>query len=95
MVMAERWYVLGFSADEVVGAFQDVRLAHTCHQACKTAGLTSGNHVMQGSGEGDHLVYWFVSGEAAHVLDAAGVQWRDRIIGERPIPPARAHCVFE
>jgi hypothetical protein len=94
MVMAERWFVLGFTADEVVGAFQDARLAHSCHQACSTAGLTAGTHVLQGSGEGDHLVYWFISGEAARVLDAAGIQWRNRVIGHRAAPPERARCVF-
>jgi hypothetical protein len=95
MVVAEWWYVLGFTGDEVVGAFQDVRLAHSCHQACNVAGLTAGRHVLQGPGEGDHLLYWFISGEAARVLDAAGIQWRGRIIGHRAAPPARARCVFD
>jgi hypothetical protein len=80
------WLVLGFTADDVVGAWQDSRLAEACNRASNGTPLD----VLQSAGEAPYLVHWYVGEEAARLLDQCGVDWRRFVIAERPTPPAGA-----
>jgi hypothetical protein len=86
-----RWFILGFTADDVVTMEQDVRLARECVRAGAPATLD----IRQGPGGGEHLLYWYVNEPAAAILDAHDVDWRRFVIGERPDEPADAHPVLK
>ncbi len=83
------WFVLGFSVDDVVGAWQDWRLARQCVGAL-TAARRSLAGILEGAGAGEHLVYWYVSDDVAEVLDDGGVPWRRFLVGDVAAPPAGA-----
>lgn len=88
------WYVLGFTPDDVVMAWQDSRLARECVHAWQAEGRPDGFRVLQTAGEGDHLVYWFVCEDAAKILDGHGVDWRRFLVGTRPLAPPDARDVL-
>jgi hypothetical protein len=83
------WFVLGFTYDAVVGAWQDSRLAAECARV-----LCDPSSLLQTPGEGEHLVYWFVEGSAARLLDEGEVLWRQFVVGLTAAPPAAAHAVL-
>jgi hypothetical protein len=85
-----KWFVLGFSYDDVVTCWQDSRLAQECVRAWQSAGCPPDFAVLQASGEGLHMTFWYVSEPAARVLDAQHVAWRSFLVGERPAPPEAA-----
>ncbi len=85
-----RWFVLGFSVDDVVGAWQDWRLARQCVAALAAAERAPSSDILESAGAGEHLTYWYVSDEIASVLDGGGVPWRRFLVGEVAAPPAGA-----
>jgi len=87
---SSRWYVLGFNVDDIVGAWQDWRLARQCVTALLAAHRPPTAGILEGSGAGEHLTYWYVSEDVAGVLDDGGVPWRRFLVGEVAAPPARA-----
>lgn len=87
---ASRWYVLGFDVDDIVGAWQDWRLARQCVATLDAAHHPLTNGILEGAGEGEHLTYWYVSDDVAAVLDGGGVPWRRFLVGEVAAPPASA-----
>ncbi|HEX6839495.1 MAG TPA: hypothetical protein VF334_23120 [Polyangia bacterium] len=84
------WFVLGFSVDDVVGAWQDWRLARQCVGVLTAADrpLTAG--ILESAGAGEHLIYWYVDEEVAGVLDEGGVPWRRFLVGDVDAPPEGA-----
>src|SRR5207245_11438229 len=60
VMLAQRWYVLGFTADAVVGAWQDARLAQACMRAWEAAGRPAPFAILQAPGDGHFLVHWFI-----------------------------------
>src|SRR5206468_1886463 len=94
MVVAERWYILGFTPDAVVGAWQDARLAQACVAAWEGEGRPAPLGILQAPGDGPYLVHWFLDERTARLLDARGVPWRNFLIGERAQPPRSAHSVL-
>jgi len=88
------FYVLGFTGDAVVDGWQDARLAYACVQAWRAAGRPEDFSILQAPGDGPYLVHWFVSPQAARVLDDHGVPWRGFLTGQRRRPPTAAHVVL-
>jgi hypothetical protein len=89
---ARRWFVLGFTADEIVGCWQDSRLAGECVRAWQAEGKPTDFSILQStSGDGEHMLLWFVNEVAARLLDVHTVGWRDFLISERAEVPAGAH----
>jgi hypothetical protein len=84
------WYVLGFDYDQVVGAYQDWRLAREFAQALGVAAPALLGDVLEVAGDGAHLIFWYLSPAAAEVLDARGVEWRRFYLGRRAMPPTGA-----
>jgi hypothetical protein len=78
-------FVLGFTGDDVVGAWQHWRLRMECARAFAAEGLPEGFGIEERPGEGVHLICWSVSERAARVLDRHGVGWR-RFLIEREAP---------
>ena len=89
-MMSGRWFVLGFGVDEIVGAWQDWRLARQCVEALSAAHRAPSAGVLEGVGAGEHLTYWYVRDDVADVLDAAAVPWRRFLVGEVAAPPPDA-----
>ena len=87
---ATPWSVLGFTLEDVVGGGQDARLASECVRALHAAGRPPEFQIVQGSGDGDYLVTWFVNEIAARVLDTHAVAWRSFIICSAAAAPAGA-----
>jgi hypothetical protein len=85
-----RWFVLGFTDDQVVGAWQDWRLARDCVRAWEAAGRPHPFEVLQMAGTGPHFLRWFVHEAAARILDDQGVSWREFLTGECATPPSGA-----
>ena len=85
-----QWFVLGFTADDIVGGWQDSRLASECIRALRAAGRPPEFRILQISGDGDHMLLWFVNEHAARVLDAHAVPWRPFLIGDAAESPAGA-----
>jgi hypothetical protein len=85
-----QWFVLGFTLDDVVGSWQDARLASECMRALQAAGHPPEFRILQIGGDGDHLFLWFINEFAARVLDAHDVRWRPFLIGEAAEPPPGA-----
>lgn len=84
------WYVLGFDYDDVVGCWQDWRLARECVDALRASGSRPGDGILEGAGQGQHLTYWYVSDEMARFLDGSRVGWRRFVVGLVAAPPASA-----
>ncbi|RMH38176.1 MAG: hypothetical protein D6689_20010 [Deltaproteobacteria bacterium] len=84
------WYVLEFSGDDVVMAWQDARLAEQCAALPEAASL----EIVQAPAAGDGLVCWYVSEPTARVLDAHGVGWRRFCVRRCEAPPAGATPVL-
>jgi hypothetical protein len=83
------WIQLAFTVDDVVGGWQDSRLAESFVHAWERAGRPDDFLVRQAAGGSGYVESWWVSPSAARVLDAAGVSWRRFIVGEGR-PPAHA-----
>jgi hypothetical protein len=81
------WLVLGFTSDDIIGGWQDSRLAQACVEAWRAAGDPAGFVIRQGAGEGEHFIFWYLTHAAAAVLDQSGVDWRRFLVGERPVLP--------
>jgi hypothetical protein len=92
--MSQRWSVVGFTSDDVIVCFQDARLAEASIRAWRRAGRPAGFRILEAGGGGPHLTYWFLSPDAARVLDQEGVDWRRFLVGEEAAPPANAHDVL-
>ena len=88
------WFILGFTYDAVVGAWQDSRLATECARVRDEAGRPDGFAMLQGPGDAEHVVLWYVSETAARVLDQREVDWRRFLIGSAPTAPRGAHAVL-
>lgn len=86
----KRWFKLGFTTDDIVGSWQDARLAGACVRALRAAGRPPEFRILQSGGDGDYLVHWFVNEIAARVLDTHGVAWRSFLIGEAAGSPSGA-----
>lgn len=84
------WFVLGFDYDDVVGAWQDWRLARECCDVLRGRGTASVDGIREGAGRGEHLTYWYVSDEIAALLDSGGVGWRRFLVGSVSSPPPDA-----
>jgi hypothetical protein len=89
----EIWYVLGFDSDDVVGAWQDQRLAMACSRAWRAAGLTEPGVILQTSGEGEYLVNWYIPGDFSRLLDRFRIPWRQFVIGAIIHPPENAEMI--
>jgi hypothetical protein len=89
--MKARWFVLGFTCDDVVGAGQDWRLAEQCFRAWKAAGSPADFKILEApAGAGVHVLNWFVNDVAMRVLDQEVLGWRDRVVGSLAAPPSNA-----
>jgi hypothetical protein len=86
-----RWFILGFTADDVVTMEQDVRLA----RECVGVGAPETLGILHGPGDGEHMIYWYVDDAAAAFLDERNVHWRRFVIGERADDPVEAHPVLK
>jgi hypothetical protein len=84
------WYVLGFDYDDVVGAWQDWRLARQCVAALSAARRLPGGDILESAGDGPHLTFWYVRDEVAGVLDAGAVPWRRFLLRTVDAPPPGA-----
>lgn len=85
------FFVLGFTAEDVITAEQDCRLASECVRAWRAAGRPQEFEILQGPGEGDHLLFWYVSEASALILDGQRIDWRRFLVAENcPAPPPRA-----
>lgn len=90
-----KWFVLGFTGDDIVGAWQDARLATACAEAWMEAGCPDDFAVLQGAGEGQYMMHWYLSEKSARLLDDHRVEWRGFLIGERAGPPPDARVAFK
>jgi hypothetical protein len=86
--LSERWWVVGFTADAVVGGFQHTRLAEACAQAWAAAGRPPAVRIVETPGEGEHILHWYLNEAATALLDEHEVGWRSLLLGEGPAPPA-------
>ncbi len=84
------WFLLGFTGDDVAGAWQHWRLARQCGPALEAEGQSLSFGILESPGQGAHLLYWYVSAAAARLLDAHDVGWRQFLVGSCPGPPAGA-----
>ncbi|HTM20803.1 MAG TPA: hypothetical protein VL172_09855 [Kofleriaceae bacterium] len=87
------WYRLGFSFDDVVGGWQDQRLAHLCDQAWQAAGRPTGVEILQTAGEGDFAICWYLRRRLVPLLNAHGVPWQRFFAGVCAAPPPDAQVV--
>jgi hypothetical protein len=85
-----KWFVLGFTSDDVITAGQDSRLACECVKAWQAAGRPPEFEILQTPGEGGYFFSWFVSESSAELLDHHQVPWRRFLVGHCPAPPANA-----
>jgi len=88
--MTSPWFVLGFDCDDIVGAWQDWRLARQCVATLTAAHRSPANGILESAGRGPHLTYWYVRADVAEVLDGGGVPWRRFLVGEIAAPPPAA-----
>ncbi len=84
---ARRWYVLGFDCDDIVGAWQDWRLARQCVATLVAAHRPPTAGILESAGDGEHLTFWYVREDVATVLDEGAVPWRRFVVGEVAAPP--------
>jgi hypothetical protein len=83
-------HVLGFSCDDIIGGWQDSRLAEACTEAWNAEGKPPGFVIFQGAGEGEYFIHWYLGTVEALVLDRHKVEWRQFRIGERADVPRGA-----
>lgn len=88
--MREVWYVLGFTYDSVIDAWQDARLADAVERVWETAGRPATAAAFWSTSADDYAFRWYLNPAVASLLDAASVTWRDFIIGEADAPPSDA-----
>jgi hypothetical protein len=91
-LVAAVWSVLGFSYDDIVVAMQDWRLAQECARAFRAEGRAPFG-ILESPGEGEHLTHWFISDDAAALLDRHGIQWRRFLVRTQEAAPPAAHPV--
>lgn len=85
------WFKLGFTYEDVVGAWQDWRLAQEIARATDGATRVVEEGILESPGNGEHLVWWYVSSEAAALLDARQISWRRFLLASGVEPPKDAH----
>ena len=90
-----RWHVLGFTSDDIIGGWQDTRLAEACAAAWQTAGRPEALRIWQSAGQGEHFIYWYLEPSAAALLDRQRVAWRQFLVGVRGALPADAVTVLD
>jgi hypothetical protein len=88
----ESWWVLGFTYDAVVDAWQDARLAAAVERTWADAGRPDDVDVWWAASADDYAFRWYLNGRAAELLDAAQVTWRGFVVGRAEGPPADARC---
>ena len=88
------WHVLGFTAEDIAGAWQDSRLAEACARAWIRNGRPDGFEILQCAGDGAHILRWYVCERAARLLDAENVFWRPFLIDTCESVPAAATAVL-
>jgi len=76
------WHILGFTSDDIIGGWQDSRLAEACAAAWQGAGEPVGFIIFQGPGEGEYFIHWYLGPLVAAVLDRFAVEWRQFKIGD-------------
>jgi hypothetical protein len=84
------YYTLGFTGDDITGAWQHWRLAQEFHRAFEAHGLPPSFGVVEAAGEGEHPLYWFVSAQAAEILDRHDVEWRRFLVRTDLVAPRNA-----
>ncbi len=90
------WYVLGFSADAVVGAWQHERLARACMSAWIARGRPSAWRIAEAPApDGDYVLHWYVNGAAASALDEADVNWRGFVVGQLSDAPSDVRSLLD
>lgn len=89
------WWILGFSYDAVVGAWQDARLAMAVDKVWHSDACPVYVEAPVGESEGELALRWFLAESAANLLDEAGICWRDFVIGRTNDLPAAAHRLFD
>jgi hypothetical protein len=89
------WIVIGFTSDDIIGGWQDSRLAQACVEAWRAEGQPPAFVIRQGAGQGEHFIYWYLTHAAAGVLDRHAVDWRRFLVGERPTLPSGTADVLD
>jgi hypothetical protein len=94
------WYVLGFTADAVVGAWQHERLARACVNVWNTCGRPTDWRIAEapaadGGDGGEYVLHWYVNHAAALALDVADVSWRPFVVGMGGEPPSGARDLLD
>jgi hypothetical protein len=85
-------FILGFTDEDVTGAWQHWRLATECGSAFEDEGLSASFGILESPGQGRYLVQWYVCDDAASILDRRAVNWRRFLIGQQPQAPRGAHA---
>ncbi len=93
--MTAPWHVLGFDSDDIIGGWQDTRLAQSCQLAWDAEGRPERLRIWQGPGEGEHFIYWYLDASAAALLDRQNVDWRRFLVGVRGELPREAAPVLD
>ncbi len=88
------WHTIGFTGEDIIIAWQDVRLSTQCVKIWREAGRPAEFQVLALGGDDHHMVLWFISDAAAQLLDAAGSDWRRFLLGTRGAPPPHATPVL-
>ena len=88
------WFILGFTADDVVSCWQDEHLAAECLAAWRRAGRPDSFELYQSGGDGEYMIRWFMGDAAASVLDAQKVSWREFVVGECNVLPTATRPVL-
>jgi hypothetical protein len=88
--------MIGFTADDIVGGGQDVRLAAAYARARQGTEEPVDARIVQAPGDRDHVLVWFVDEAAARILDAAaepGTAWWHSVgTAVRIVGAARTSC---
>ena len=92
--MPHTWHILGFTSDDIIGAWQDARLAEACAEAWRSVGEPPGFVAWGVPGEGEHLIHWYLASAVTDALDRRGVAWRQFRLGQRTSVPPGASKVF-
>jgi hypothetical protein len=90
-VDAPNWYTLGFTGDDIVGAWQHWRLADEFRRAFLLEGKPPGIGVLESPGQGEHLLYWYVRADVATMLDRHVDGWRRFVVRTDLQAPDDAH----
>jgi hypothetical protein len=94
----DAWYRLAFTADDVIGSWQDQRLARVCTEAWEAVGRPPGLAILQApAAEERWVLCWYVPRSLGDLLDARAVPWRRFLVGTCGHPPleARAAVLLE